>query len=726
MGISLDAAAPELLASEPGAKFDEGLQVIRRFRETGRQAMSEYAACLCPLLEKLGWQGRSVHVAEAIPHFIDDIDLRTFREVLANLNLRTFPVRARQDRINPGLLPCLFVPDRGSVRVLLSVDEDGFEIYDGFTKSVRRSEGKGVAGTAYVVRPVEDREAATGQKPAFVSELPFRFGWLIAQVLFVTLMVNLLAVCAPIFMMSVYDIVIPSGSTAQLMFLVAGVGAGLALECGFRWLRTRILAHAAGRIDYIIGSSSFRQVLFLPIGMTENEPLGAQISHLQEFESVREFFAGSLAETLLDLPFVLIFLAAIAAVGGWLVLIPTIGAAVLVLATLLISPLVKRIYVRSASGRTRQQRFLIEALSGMRAIKFAGAEDVWMGRFRDMSAESAFGDLRVAMVNNFVQTLGRAILLATGIAMIGFGAQMAMDGTISIGALVATMALGWRVLSPFQSSLMLLNRAAQIRSSLTRINHLMRLPAERVPGRIPPRLTYRGRIAFERVIFRHTPEATPAVAGVSFGVEPGEVLAITGPNGAGKSTIVNLAAGLYRPQMGAVMVDGVDIRQMDAIDIRQNIGLVPQVSELLYGTVAQNLRVSVPTATDAELEEATRSAAVHDAIMALPQGYETRLTEAVVSELPEGFKQKLSIARALLRKPPILIFDEPGQMLDERGDRAFLASVQKLRGRTTVIIVTHRPSHMRVADRLIVLEAGRIRFDGLPEEGLKQMEGQLP
>jgi ATP-binding cassette subfamily C protein/ATP-binding cassette subfamily C protein LapB len=303
---------------------------------------------------------------------------------------------------------------------------------------------------------------------------------------------------------------------------------------------------------------------------------------------------------------------------------------------------------------------------------------------------------------------------------------MAMDGALTIGALVACMALGWRVLGPFQSVLMLLNRATQIRSSLRQINHLMRLKPERLPGRIPPKRSYQGRIAFNGVVYRHTPDSDPALAGVSFSAEPGEVVAIVGPNGSGKSTIVNLAAGLYRAQMGSVMIDGIDVRQMDTIDIRQNIGLVPQTSELLYGTVSQNLRLIMPWATEEDFIEAAKAAAVHEAIMELPDGYETRLTETVLSELPEGFKQKLSIARALLRKPPILIFDEPGQMLDERGDAAFMAAVEKLRGVSTIIIVTHRPSHVRMADRLILLKNGRVQFNGPPQEALDKLGGQMP
>ena len=733
-GATMDAAQPDMQAAGKAAPqpIDDGLRVMRNFRKYGKQALSEQAACIVPLLEALGWTGRPRHLSEAVPHFIDNIDTEDFRETLANLNLTTVPIRTRQDRLNPALLPCLFVPDKGPVRVVLerveTETEEGkapntaFRIYDGFTRSIRTAQSKGIHGTAYVIRSVNTSHVQRDNS-TWIAELSVRFRKLVVHVLIATLFINLLSLAMPLFMMSVYDTVIPSASEEQLIYLVAVVGIAIGIEWLFRRLRSQVMAHAAGRIDYMIGTAGFQQVLMLPIPMSENEPLGAQISHLQEFESIREFFAGPLGETIIDLPFVLLFLGVIALLGGWLVLVPITAEALLMIMAMAVTPFIKRTFANSGGSNTRQQRFLIEAVSGMRAIKFAGAEKVWIDRFRALSASSAISDFRIALLNNLVQTLGRIIMLAAGVAVVGVGADMVMNGTLTIGALVASMALGWRVLGPFQSVIMLLNRATQIKSSLRQINHLMRIPPERIAGRIPPKRTFKGRITFMGVGYRHAPDADPALNGVTFECAPGEVVAITGPNGAGKTTVANLASGLYKPQMGSVLFDGVDIRQLDPIDIRQNIGLVPQNSEMLYGTVSQNLRLSVPYATDEELIEAAKMADIDYAIGNLPEGYETRLTERVVSELPEGFKQKLAIARALLRKPPIMIFDEPGQMLDERGDNAFLNAVKKLRGTCTIIVITHRPSHMRVADKLIVLNAGRLQFNGDPEEALKQMQG---
>lgn len=706
--------------------MDAALRILSGFGGDSARSVSDYGACLVPLLSALGWSGRARHISESIPHFIDELDLDDFRSTLANLNFNTTAIKTRLDGLNPGLLPCLFVPNKGPVCVVLGRGDDGYRIFNGATRAEETTDGHELPGTAYVLKQGVDQKPLQSDNAGWMAELFVRFRKLLMQILVITLMVNLMSLAMPLFMMAIYDVVIPSGSVNQLLWLFLGVCTALGFEWVFRRFRSLTMAHAAGRIDYIIGTSGFRQVLMLPIAMTENEPLGAQVSHLQEFESVREFFAGPLGETLIDLPFAFLFIAVIAALSGWLVLVPLIAAIILVGSALIASPFVRRVYGQVSKGRTQQQRFLIEAVTGMRAIKFAGAESVWINRFKSISAESAIGDFRVSMINQTMQTVGKSVLLGSGIAVVGFGAVMVMDGTLTIGALVAAMALSWRVLGPFQSVLMLLNRATQIRATLRQINHLMRLNPERLPGHIPPRLSYRGRVSFSNVGFRHTTDANPALSGVSFSIEPGEILAVTGSNGAGKSTILNLAAGLYRPQMGAVMIDGIDVRQMDSIDIRQNIGLVPQTSELIYGTVSQNLRLVTPWASDADIVEAAKMAAVHESILGLPEGYETRLTETMVAELPEGFKQKLSLTRAYLRKPTILLMDEPGQMLDERGDAALLAAIEKLRGSTTIIIVSHRPSHLRIADQLMVLENGRVRFSGKPSDVLDQQGGQAP
>lgn len=710
----------------PTPKWLAGMNVLNDVRGNGVDALSDIGACLMPLLEALEWNGRERHLAEAIPHFLPNLDLHAFRDTLANLNLSTRPLRVRHDQINPNLMPCLFIPENAAlpVRVILGTEAQGYRVYDGAKRFVRYSSGIGVRGTAYVVKKIESGARAEQHKnQSWASLLAGRFRRLIWQVISLTLLFNILSLAMPIFMMSIYDTIIPSASVNQLLYLLAGVALAISLETALRRLRVRAMAYLAGRVDYLVGRAAFERVLFLPLAMLEHEPLGAQMTHLREFESLREFFAGPLGEALLDLPFVVIYLAAIAILGGWLVLVPICAAIALVLSGLVILAFTEHFSATGNEYKAEQQEFLVQAVSGMRAIKFAGSENVWLQRYRDLAASTALREFAITRQSNAVLTVSRVVGLASGIAIMGFGALGVMDDTITIGALIACMALVWRTLSPLQSGFMTLNRLSQIKSSVHQINRLMRLPTESIPGQMPYSRALTGRLVFNGVAHRFSNDAELALLGVSFTIEPGEVVAITGPNGSGKSTLINLVAGLYHPTMGTILIDGIDVRQIDPIDLRQSIALAPQSTELIYGTVAQNLLLADPTASDEDLIDAAKLAGAYDGVMRLPQQFDTQLNELVLTEMTEGFKQKLSLARAYLKKAPIMLFDEPGQALDEEGDLAFIATIQKLRGSATIIIVTHRPSHIEIADRLLILEGGRLQYNGRPQEAMDRLSG---
>jgi len=249
------------------------------------------------------------------------------------------------------------------------------------------------------------------------------------------------------------------------------------------------------------------------------------------------------------------------------------------------------------------------------------------------------------------------------------------------------------------------------------VNQLMKLELEREPGSVPNRLrTFKGAIAFNRVSLRHAPTSEPALMGASFTVDPGRIVVITGTNGSGKTTLLRIVGGLYKPQAGTVLIDDLDIRQLDVAELRNAVAFVPQTSQLFHGTIAQNLRLANPIATDEDLETAADDAALLADISALPDGFDTRLSDKVQRQLPNGFKQRLMLARAYVKHSPIVLMDEPGRHLDEEGDAALLRKLESLRGQATVLMVTHRPSHMRIADQIVYLSGGQVLVSGSPEE----------
>ena len=429
-----------------------------------------------------------------------------------------------------------------------------------------------------------------------------------------------------------------------------------------------------------------------------------------------------MALVLMEMPFVPIFLIVMFYLGGWLALIPVALIGVFALIGLIAFPVVtRRVSELGRHGASRQE-FLVETVGKMSALKYTASERRWLARFRDISADTAYAGYRVAMVNNVINTSAQILMITAGALVLAFGADRVMNAQMSVGALVASMMLAWRVLGPINQAFLGLPRLAQLRGSVRQINRLMTLTPE---GDLVPRSVeqrrFEGAVTFARVSFRYSPDSDPALVGVKFEIKPGQVVAVVGANGAGKSSLIKLVAGMYQPQAGAVLIDGADIRQMDAQTLRQAISYVPQDIEFFRGSIAQNLRLANPVATTDDLRMACMSAGILQEKEALPDGFSSRLGDQHSSRFSTSFLQRLALARAFVREAPIILFDEPTNGLDQRADRAFQHTINRLRGGSTIFLITHRPSHLDLADRILVLDAGQLRGDAPPERIKQQV-----
>ncbi|MAU41346.1 MAG: lantibiotic ABC transporter [Kordiimonas sp.] len=692
------------------------------------EAASPFAACLIPLLQALGWRGQIRQLTESLPHFANGLNQTEFRNTLAHLGYATKPADAELVRIDPRLFPCLFLPEDNDPWVVLERHDNHFRIFDSAVQAERNVHIDEVFGRAYFVSAAHT--SFTGQKSETITEdnwigaLAQRFKGTFLQLLSITFLLNIMALMVPLFIMSIYDKVIPSQSTTVLAYLASGILLAIGCEIGLRTIRAKMMAYLGARVENIVANATFRQLMSLPPLLTESAPIGNQVSRLKEFDTIRDLFSGSLINVALELPFVLLFIAVIAILGGSLAFVPVVMMMLFAVIAIIILPTMRNSVKESSKARAARHSFLVEAMGGIRTIKQTAGEEKWLERYRDLSAESSYRHFRTSQISLLLQSLAQTIMMAAGVATVGLGVLKVLEGTMSIGALIACMALVWRVLSPLQNLFLSLTRAEQIKTSLKQINQLMKLKTERpVDNTAITQRHFKGRVMLERVSFRYRADNEPALLGVNARIEPGEMVAIIGPNAAGKSTLLKMIAGLYRPQAGQVILDDMDIRQINPLELRQALGYVPQICHLFHGSIAQNIRLSHPTASEEELQEACRLAGVLDDILALPKGFETRIGDQSIQKLPSSFKQRLSLARGLVKKAPILLLDEPAKTLDMAGDAAFIETLKTLRGQSTVIMTTHRPSHIRLADKVIVLEAGMMTHFGTPDEVLPQIYG---
>ncbi|MEM1399707.1 MAG: ATP-binding cassette domain-containing protein, partial [Pseudomonadota bacterium] len=498
----------------------------------------------------------------------------------------------------------------------------------------------------------------------------------------------------------------------------------LLAEAALRYLRAQSLGHLAGRLDYLLGVEAFGRIIGLPPLFTERSTIGAQTSRLKEFENIREFFLGPLATVCLEVPFAVLYIVVIAMIGGPIALIPVALIAVFVLFGAVWFPLMRRRVAQSATTHTARQSFITETLRHLSAVKYGSSRDIWRERYRALSSQAVAAQNAVANSAVVAQTVAQVLMYGAGIAVLWAGTIRILAGDMTLGGMIAIMALVWRVLSPLQAGFLAFTKLQQVLAGVRHINGLMALKpeAQRGGSGLMTR-SIQGRVNLNRVSFRYAADADPALLGVSLDVEPGELVALTGSNGSGKSTVLKLIAGLYMPQGGTLAVDGTDIRQIDPLELRRIIAYVQQVPALFHGTIAQNLRMADPTADDALLAKATAEVGILPAILSMPAGFETKLSDASRDQLPIGFFQRLVVARSLVRASPILLLDEPATALDDQGDRMLVDLLSRLKGTCTIIMVSHRPSHIRLADKAVVMDKASVVHVGTPDEALQMMFG---
>ncbi|MBT4888570.1 MAG: ATP-binding cassette domain-containing protein [Rhodospirillales bacterium] len=697
----------------------------------GLRFKTDLSNCLVPLLEAIGWHGHPRHVAEAIPHFIDNLDITSFRNIMANLRYESWPINISLHKLDTRLMPCLFVPKNGDAYLVESIDDKTVHIFNGGTEKHEDIPIDKQEGVAYVFKKIE-----TGINQTIKTKLGWfravieRFRGLTYQVLVLTLILNLLALSTPLFVMAVYDKVVASRSMETLTYFAVGVSLALICDMVLRAIRSRILAFIGARLDNIVGNAVFQRIMLLPPALTERSTVGSQVARIKDFENVREFFTGQVALTFIELPFSIIFVIVIGILGGPVAFVPLVMVALFVILGMVMTPLIQQSVSKASRGSSKRQELVVETLGDMRAVKEAGGEDTWLERYRENSALASLNSFHTSLYGSFVQTLSSIMMTAAGMATVAFGVFRVLDGNMTIGALVACMILVWRVLGPLQMTFVSLARLTQVKSSVSQINALMNMKVEREPDKtVLPLPRFDGYISFARVSMRYSPETDPALVGVSFEVEPGEVVCVIGGNGSGKSTLIKVLAGMYFPQAGNIRIDQQDLRQLDLIEVRHAISYVPQMIQLFYGTIAQNLRLTRPTASDEELKWAAQEAGVLDEILALEQGsgkwkrtgFDVRVGDGTGGQMPTSFLQRLNLTRGYIKRSSIMLFDEPGNGLDYEGDQAFMRKVEKLRGNTTVFIVTHRPSHLKLADKIIWMEAGHLKAFGPAEAVLQQI-----
>ncbi|RSD32457.1 type I secretion system permease/ATPase [Vibrio pectenicida] len=540
------------------------------------------------------------------------------------------------------------------------------------------------------------------------------------DVFIASILINMFAVAAPMFTRLVYDKVVPNLAFETLWVLASGIFAIFIFELTLKILRSYFIDVAGKKSDILISSKIFSKVL--GIRMEARPPsVGAFAKHLQEFESIREFFASATIGSLIDLPFALLFLLLIWLMAGSLVIIPIIGVLILVIYSIIIQGPLKRSIEEGSRLASQKYANLIESLSGLETLKLFGAQSQFQYKWEEAVAHMSKWSIKSKRITDGIHNTAGFVQQASNIGMIILGVYLIADGELTMGGLIAATMLSNRAIGPMVQLSLLSTRYNQAKSSLAIIEQIMAMPDEQEEGkRYIHRPIVKGKIELDKVTFNYPDAPIASIRDLSLTINPGEKVAIIGRIGSGKTTLERLILGLYKPTEGHVRIDDTDIQQLHHIDIRRNIGCVPQDSQLFYGSIRDNITLGRPLADDRDIMDAANRAGVTVFTQQDPAGLERQVGEGGLL-LSGGQRQAVTIARAFLHRPPVLLMDEPTSAMDNRSEMQIKQQLSQLKKSETLVLITHKTSMLEVVDRIIVMEKGTIITDGPKAEVLNNL-----
>lgn len=546
-----------------------------------------------------------------------------------------------------------------------------------------------------------------------------------SEVLIASLLINIFTLASPLFVMNVYDRVVPNNATETLWVLASGVFVVFLFDVILRNLRSYFLDVAGKKVDVKLSAQIFERVMGIRMDSRPGS-VGAFSNTVQAFEFFRDFITSTTVTVLVDLPFVFLFIAIIFIIGGSIALIPLFMVPLVIVVGIILQLPLRKLTEESYKQASEKQATLIESLGGIEAIKSVGAEGVMQRRWEAVVDMVSNTGLKLRRYSNLAVSFATFSQQITYVAVVIYGVYLIGEGDLSIGGLIACTILAGRSLAAMSQVAAILTRYHYSVTSLESLNKVMQMPVEREQSKDKLRRSrLKGSIQFKDVSFAYPDQQVPTLNNLSVNIKAGEHVGILGKVGSGKTTIAKLILGLYQPTDGTILIDNVEARQIDIADLRHNIGYVPQDIVLFYGTIKENIVFGKPAVEDSLIQRAATIAGVERFIANQPQGYDLPVGERG-GLLSGGQRQAVAIARSILYDPPILIFDEPSNSMDDGTESYIRNNLKDYIKSRTFILVTHKVSMLSLVERLIILDSGRVIADGPKEIVLQALkEGKV-
>ncbi|AFI89224.1 type I secretion system permease/ATPase [Pectobacterium parmentieri] len=681
-----------------------------------------------PLLDGLlilcALQGKSVSrttLTAGLPLANQRLSVKLLPRAAARAGLQGRVLKRSLNKISEMSLPAMLLLREGGAAILLGWNVDGSarlmpsETEGGEISVEHNTLQQNYLGLVMFAQP---RHQFDLQNPSLI---PHTKSWfrdtlklsrsLYLDAILASLLVNIIALATPLFVMNVYDRVVPNQATATLWVLAIGVTGAFVFDLILKTLRGICLDMAGKKTDLIISATLFERITGM--SMKARPPrVGSFAQNIHEFQSLRDFLSSLTLTTLIDFPFTLLLLLVIGIIGGPLVWVSILAYPIALLASWAMQKPLSATIEKTMHLASERQATLIETLSCLDAIKVNNAESERQHQWEQTIGSLSKLEMRVKALSSLAVNLTQWFQQFAGVAMIVVGVYLLINGKLSMGGLIACYMLNGRALMPLGQLSGLVSRYQQARLTMQTTEQMMQLPQERSDNEHPlKRESIRGGIEFRDVTFNYPEQKTSSLQSISLTIAPGEKVGVIGRSGSGKSSLQKLIVNLYQPNTGNILIDGVDARQLDVSDLRHNIGYVPQDIQLFSGSLRNNLISGARYVEDEAMLRAAEISGVNEFARLHPDGYNLQVGERG-QQLSGGQRQAVAIARALLLDPPILVLDEPTSSMDNTSEDRLKQALTPIIAEKTLLLVTHRVSMLALVDRLVIVDKGKIIADG--------------
>ncbi len=643
-----------------------------------------------------------------------------------HLGLQAKAVTSSMDRLDRTPLPALAVDRSGGHFILARFDANKVLIHD------PRVERPQVISRDELLARWDGELILFTSRASLIGEMAkFDFSWfipavvkyrkLLGEVLLVSFVLNLFALVTPLFFQVVMDKVLVHHGLTTLDVIAVGLVVVSVFEVALSGLRSYVFAHTTSRIDVELGARLFHHLLHLPLGYFQARRVGDSVARVRELENIRAFLTGNSITVVLDVLFSVVFIGVMLYYSGWLTLVVLASLPLYFVIALLVTPLLRARLHEKFNRGAENQAFLVETVSGIDTLKSMAVEPQMQRRWDAQLAGYVSAGFKSATLSTLAHESTNLVGKLVTVGTLWLGARLVIEGQLSVGQLIAFNMLASRVAQPIMRLAQLWTDFQQTGISVQRLGDILNAPTEAATARSSlPAIA--GRITFDDVHFRYRPDTPEVLKGITLDIQPGEIIGIVGRSGSGKSTLTKLIQRLYVPERGRVLIDGLDLTLADASSLRRQIGVVLQENVLFNRSLRENIALADPGAPLEQVIAAARLAGAHEFILDLPEAYDTIVGEHGAT-LSGGQRQRIAIARALMSEPRILIFDEATSALDYESERIIQNNMQAICQGRTVIVIAHRLSAVRHAQRILVMDHGQIVEAGTHAELLQHEAG---